>query len=320
MSDSAIGREVGSYQLVEILGQGGMGKVYRAQHPFIGKQVAIKLLKAELSEQPEAVQRFFQEARAVNNIRHENLIDILDFGKTPEGEYFLLMEFLEGRTLSHAIKNESPFPPKRVGHIGIQICSALAAAHDKGVIHRDLKSDNIFLITRAGQKDFLKVLDFGIAKLMDDPSGVAATTTGMVMGTPLYMAPEQALGRPLDPQTDVYALGVLLYQMATGTLPFFDPNPVALATMHVTAKLPAPRSRYKDIDPQIERVITRCLAGSTRRPTSASIPAPAGSRRSRRRGCGPTPGRTPRSPRSPRSLQRRSPRRSRSLRGAAAGG
>src|SRR5262249_16344173 len=159
--------------------------------------VAIKLLKSEYSSQADVVQRFFQEARAVNNIHHENVIDALDFGKTAEGEYFLIMEFLEGRTLSSALKAESPFPSRRTGHVGLQVCSALYAAHEKGIVHRDLKTDNIFLITRAGQKDFVKVLDFGIAKLLDDTSNAAQTGTGTVLGTPLYMAPEQALGKPL---------------------------------------------------------------------------------------------------------------------------
>ena len=258
MSDPVIGREIGSYQVVAVLGQGGMGKVYKAQHPYIGKQVAVKFLKAELSSKPDSVQRFFQEARAVNDIHHENVIDVLDFGKTTEGEYFILMELLQGKTLGDSIKGEAPYTLKRTGHIGLQICSALYAAHDKSIIHRDLKPDNIFLIPRAGQKDFVKVLDFGLAKLVDDNSGTH-TTTGMVMGTPLYMAPEQALGRPLDAQTDVYALGVILYQMATGTVPFFDPNPVALATMHVTAKVPRPSDRVSSVDSRLEKIILKCL-------------------------------------------------------------
>jgi serine/threonine protein kinase len=258
MSDPVIGREIGSYQIVAVLGQGGMGKVYKAQHPYIGKQVAVKFLKSELSSKPDSVQRFFQEARAVNDIHHENVIDVLDFGKTAEGDYFILMELLLGKTLGDAIKGEAPFTVKRTGHICMQICSALAAAHENNIIHRDLKPDNIFLIPRAGQKDFVKVLDFGLAKLVDDNSGTH-TTTGMVMGTPLYMAPEQALGRPLDAQTDVYALGVILYQMATGTVPFFDPNPVALATMHVTAKVPRPSERFSSVDTRLERIILKCL-------------------------------------------------------------
>jgi serine/threonine protein kinase len=258
MSDPVIGREIGSYQIVAVLGQGGMGRVYKAQHPYIGKQVAVKFLKAELSSKPDSVQRFFQEARSVNDIHHENVIDVLDFGKTSEGDYFILMELLQGKTLGDAIKSEAPFSAKRIGHIGLQLCSALYAAHDKSIIHRDLKPDNIFLIQRAGQKDFVKVLDFGLAKLLDDSSS-NHTTTGMVMGTPLYMAPEQALGRPLDAQTDVYALGVILYQIATGTVPFYDANPVALATMHVTAKVPRPSERFASIDPKLEKIILTCL-------------------------------------------------------------
>jgi serine/threonine protein kinase len=259
MSEDIIGREIGSYKIVDMIGRGGMGHVYRAQHPYIGKQVAIKLLKAEYSTQAEVVQRFFQEAKSVNNIHHENVIDVLDFGRTKEDEYFIIMELLEGRTLSQALQKEAPFPLKRTAHICLQICAALEAAHKNNILHRDLKSDNIFLISRAGQKDFVKVLDFGIAKLMNDPSAASNTSTGMVMGTPLYMAPEQALGKPLNAQTDVYALGVVLYQMATGTVPFFDPNPVALATMHVTAEAPKPSKFFPGINPELEKIILKCL-------------------------------------------------------------
>jgi serine/threonine-protein kinase len=259
MSDTAIGQEIGNYQVVSLLGQGGMGKVYKAQHPFIGKQVAIKLLKKDLCEDPETVQRFFQEARAVNDIHHDNVIDILDFGRTSEGDYFILMELLEGRSLTALIQEEAPLPLERLGRVALQICSALDAAHRKSIIHRDLKSDNIFLVQRNTIRDFVKVLDFGIAKLLDDPASKAHTTTGTVLGTPLYMAPEQALGRALDAQTDVYALGVILFQMATGTVPFFNANPVALATMHVTTKPPKPRERYAEVDPRLEKIILRCL-------------------------------------------------------------
>jgi eukaryotic-like serine/threonine-protein kinase len=258
MSDDAIGREIGSYKITDLIGRGGMGFVYRAQHPYIGKQVAIKLLKSEHSSDTEVLQRFLQEAKSVNNIQHENVIDILDFGRTKDNEYFIIMELLEGETLSQAISKEAPFSLKRAANISLQICAALSAAHKNNILHRDLKSDNIFLIQRAGQKDFVKVLDFGIAKLLGDSSS-NHTTTGMVMGTPLYMAPEQALGRPLDAQTDVYALGVILYQMATGTVPFYDANPVALATMHVTAKVPRPSSCIAGVNPEFEKIILTCL-------------------------------------------------------------
>jgi serine/threonine protein kinase len=255
--DLMLGRKIKGYQIAEVLGRGGMGCVYRAQHPLIGKQVAIKVLQGFQS--PAVISRFVLEAKAVNDIRHENLIDILDFDELEEGNPYIIMEYLEGRSLDDAI-HEGPFPLAQLGHIGLQLCSALYAAHEKGIVHRDLKGDNIFLINRANQQNFVKVLDFGIAKLLDvSDEKRHRTEANSILGTPLYMSPEQITGQPVDARTDIYALGVLLYQMATGYPPFNDPSPMVLLAMHVTAPPPPPSHFAPDLSAALEAVILRCL-------------------------------------------------------------
>ena len=256
--NALIGSMIHNYEILERIGQGGMGDVYLARHPQIGKKVAIKLLRAGYSENPEVTQRFFHEAKVVDEIHHQNLVDVLDFGQTPLGECYIIMEYLEGEPLSSLIVGEGPLPRELIGHIGLQICSALAAAHSKGIIHRDLKSDNVFLIDRDSTDNFVKLFDFGIAKLLDENLPLL-TTDGMTMGTPIYMSPEQALGRPINAQTDIYSLGVLLYYMATRTYPFFDSNPIIVANMQVATPLPPPRDRFSGIDSALEQVIVRCL-------------------------------------------------------------
>ena len=256
--DLMLGRKIKGYQIAEVLGRGGMGCVYRAQHPLIGKQVAIKILQG--AQSPAVISRFVLEAKAVNDIRHENLIDILDFDQLEEGNPYIIMEYLEGRSLDDAIQ-EGPFPLEQVGHIGLQLCSALSAAHQKGIIHRDLKGDNIFLINRANQQNFVKVLDFGIAKLLDatDEQRKHHTEANSLLGTPLYMAPEQITGQPIDARTDIYALGVLLYQMVVGHPPFDAPSPMVLLAMHVTAIPPPPRQFVPDLPAALEATILKCL-------------------------------------------------------------
>lgn len=258
--DPDIGRVIGSYQITGLLGSGGMGKVFKAKHLKIGKEIAIKLLNKEHSADADSVARFFREARVVNEIHHENIIDTLDFGQTPEGESYLLMELLQGRSLTDALRTTSnaPMPPKRLGHIALQICSALHAAHQKNIIHRDIKTDNIFLLTRANQKDFVKVLDFGIARVAKEDASVA-TNTGTVLGTPLYISPEQALGQKVGPQSDIYSLGVMLYLMATGAAPFHDPNPISLAMLHVLMKPTPPKEKVSSIEDKLNDTILRCL-------------------------------------------------------------
>jgi serine/threonine protein kinase len=257
--DPAIGKKVQDYQIVSLLGTGGMGNVYLAQHPLIGKKVAVKILRPEYTDDKEILGRFFHEAKAVNDIQHENVVDILNFvSDEANNNFFILMEYLDGQTLADAIDAEAPLSPKKIGHVALQICSGLAAAHSKGIIHRDLKSDNIFLITRAGQRDFVKLLDFGLAKLQESPHQ-QISKAGIALGTPAYMSPEQAAGDPIDARTDIYSLGVILYEAATRTLPFTDTTNQNVMRKHLFAALPKPSERYPNIDPRLEAVIIRCM-------------------------------------------------------------
>jgi hypothetical protein len=208
------------------------------------------------------VQRFFQEARAVNTIGNEHIVEIHDFGVSPEGDHFYIMEYLDGRTLASILSQETALDVMRALHVGAQIAKALAAAHAAAVIHRDLKPDNIMLMTRLGDPDFVKVLDFGLAKILADTSASAVKTAmGVLLGTPQYMSPEACESkRDVDHRTDIYALGVLLFQMMTGVLPFDGDSMGEVLVKQVTALPPAPRGLNPAIPPSVEQVLLRCLA------------------------------------------------------------
>jgi serine/threonine-protein kinase len=238
-----------------------MGAVYLAEHPLIGKKVALKVIHRELAGNREVVQRFFQEARAVNKIGNEHIVEIHDFGVTPENDHFYIMEYLEGQTLAGVLAREKVIVTMRALHIGAQIASALAAAHAAGVIHRDLKPDNIMLMTRLGDPDFVKVLDFGLAKMFAAGSAAVNTAIGVLLGTPQYMSPEACESkRDIDHRTDIYALGILLFQMMTGVLPFDGETMGEVLVKQVTALPPAPRAINPSIPPSVEQVLLRCLA------------------------------------------------------------
>jgi serine/threonine protein kinase len=253
-------RVIGNYRLSKMLGQGGMGTVYAAEHKAIGKKVAIKLLLPQFSQRRDILERFFFEAKTVTDIHHENIVDVLDFGQTDEGEAYIQMEYLDGKSLATALRDKVPLPPKRVAHIALQMCSALKAAHEKGIVHRDIKPDNIFLTERVGQSDyFVKVLDFGIAKLLNNEEQ-QAQERGAVIGTVLYMSPEQAIGAGVDHQTDIYAMGAVLFEMCCGAPPFMDKDAGKIRRMHITEKPPMPRSINPELPKKIEDVILKCLA------------------------------------------------------------
>jgi eukaryotic-like serine/threonine-protein kinase len=229
------------YRIEELLGAGGMGAVYRAVHVNMHKTVALKLLHPELATVPEVVARFEREAMVAGRLEHPNVAAALDFGKLPDGSLYLVMEFVPGGLLRDALK-EGPLPPGRVARIGMQIAAGLAAAHAAGIVHRDLKPENIMLRSD-GAEEQVKVLDLGIAKLAADPeprSGKALTKVGAVLGTPQYMAPEQAIGGTVDHRADLYALGVVLYEMAVGKPPFPDEDGAhAVIARHLTEPPPA---------------------------------------------------------------------------------
>jgi len=250
------------YRVVKKLGEGGMGSVYLAEHTTINKRLAIKVLSPEFSHKQDLVDRFLQEARAASMIDQENVVEITDFGSTPNGSVFFVMEYLQGEDLSDTVKNEGALPWARVKAIMLQIVEALKAAHAAGIIHRDMKPENCFRIKRGSNPDFIKVLDFGIAKVTsDEGEGKNLTRTGMIFGTPEYMSPEQAKGEKVDHRVDVYALGVILYELLTGRVPFTADTFMGILTKHMFEPPAAPSTVVPDanIPEEVEAIILKAL-------------------------------------------------------------
>lgn len=255
-ADTLLGKTVGSYRIAQKIGEGGMGAVYRAVHPSIGSRVAIKVLSKECAASPALVERFFGEARAVNLIRHERIVSVLDMAALPDGQPYIVMELLEGEALSATLARHNALPLGTVITLFAELLDALSAAHDKGIVHRDLKPDNVFL-TKSGH---VKVVDFGIAKLRPDMGGLSeATRTGSLMGTPFYMAPEQAAGMPVDHRADLYAAGVILFEVTTGQRPFKVGTLYELLKAHVEQMPPQPSSLRPDIPPPLDDVLLHAL-------------------------------------------------------------
>ncbi len=224
MADMLIGTVLANrYKLLSRIGEGAMGWVFIAEHVEIGKKVAIKVLRPSLCRLPEAVSRFRREARSATQIGSKHIVDVTDFGTTETGSVFFVMENLEGEDLSAALKKEKFLPWQRVVHILDQLCEALQAAHDSGIIHRDVKPANFYRVEQGGDPDFIKILDFGIARLAN-PQDSIVTQTGVVMGTPDFMAPEQAMGKHVDHRADIYSLGASAYALLTGRPPFEGAN------------------------------------------------------------------------------------------------
>ncbi|ACY16182.1 serine/threonine-protein kinase [Haliangium ochraceum] len=279
--DPLLGADLdGRYQLEELLGSGGMGRVYRARHLRMDQVVAVKLLSAEAAQDPEAVRRFAREAKRSFRFDHPHCVRVLDFDVTAEGRMYMVMEFLRGRTVGRELAVDGPSEPARVVHIAAQMCAALSYAHGQGVIHRDLKPDNTMLMHRDGDPDFVKVFDFGLATLSDEVERATAagmsltslTREGIVYGTPAYMSPEQAMGEALGPATDIYALGVTMYEMLTGVLPFDGASFTAVLAQHVQEPPtpPSARAAGRPIPPLLDGLVLACLAKQPgHRPQSA---------------------------------------------------
>jgi len=254
------GRVLGDrYRIISRLGQGGMGSVYLAEHVTLGKRMAVKVLRPEFSRDEELLDRFQHEARAASQIGQENIVEVFDFGHTPEGEAYFVMEALDGESLARVLHRDGPMPVARALPIFLQICRALGAAHQRGIVHRDLKPENVFVLRRTDGTDFVKVIDFGIAKGPGEPNARRLTRAGSIIGTPEYMSPEQASATSIDQRSDVYAFGVLAYETLTGRLPFDGDTPLATLMKHQSdAPLP-PRRLRPELPPEVEEVVLRAL-------------------------------------------------------------
>jgi serine/threonine-protein kinase len=250
------------YRVVGLIGAGGMGAVYDAEHVVLHRHVAIKVLGAECVREAEAVKRFQREAQAAAQIGHDNICEVTDIGRTPDDQPYIVMPLLHGQPLSKAIAERAPLPIGRAVDITVQILEGLHAAHQAGIVHRDVKPDNVFLTRMANRDDFVKILDFGVSKVrpVAGKEGSAITQAGAVLGTPLYMSPEQALGEgPVDARTDVWAVGVILYEMLTKTIPFDGVNYNRILYNVMTATVAAPRAIRGDIPPELDAAVMTAL-------------------------------------------------------------
>jgi serine/threonine-protein kinase len=254
-----VGFAVGEYRVEGKLGEGGMATVYSARHPLIGKKAAIKVMSPALCADAIAVERFVQEARAVNQIGHPNIVDIFSFGKLSDGRSYFVMEWLQGETLQSRLA-QGKMPLTEVIEILFHVCDALEAAHEKGIVHRDLKPENIFLVHVRANRKQVKLLDFGIAKLTGDGAGkVLSTSANVVMGTPQYISPEQARAKNIDHRTDIYSLGAMAYEMVLGRPPFISDSAMAMVAMHLSDPVPPPRSLWPEIPELVEQLLCGML-------------------------------------------------------------
>jgi len=276
-SDPFLGRViVGKFRLEGLLGVGAMGRVYEAVHLSLSKKIAVKVLHQHLMGDDDLARRFHREAKSASSLNHPNSISIMDFGQDTDGTLYIAMEFLEGRNLIDVLHADAPLPLDRTIHILSQVCLALGEAHHNNIVHRDLKAENVMVMERRDVSDFVKVCDFGIAKLLDpkgDNPDSAITVAGMVCGTPEYMSPEQARGDTLDGRSDLYSLGILLYYMVTDRLPFTAETALGCVTKHLTEAPTAPRDMRPDlrIPPVLDAFILRTIAKDPDlRPATAS--------------------------------------------------
>jgi len=259
--DLMLGQRLGEYVVRERIGVGGMGIVYRGEQPVIGKPVAIKILRPDVVDKPIHMERLLAEARAVNAIRHRGIIDIFSFGQTPDGRQYFVMEYLDGQALDQYIHDRGVLTPHEALSISSEILGALAAAHEAGVIHRDLKPNNIFLVNQPGGGTYVKVLDFGLAKLGGALGGTTPQTQGgLIMGTPEYMAPEQIRGAAVSAKTDLYSFGIMAFQMVTGQLPFTAGSMAEYLVRHLEYAPPSPLALQPDLPPELAEWVLSLLA------------------------------------------------------------
>ena len=266
MTDPYLGKEVaGQFRIVEKIGKGGMGAVYKAEQPEMNRYVAIKILHSRYLSRSDLVSRFRREARAMSQLSHPNTARVYLYGQLDDGACYFVMEHLVGRNLAQIVRAEGAMEPERAVRIMSQVCGALEEAHQAGIIHRDLKPENIFVTTQGGIRDFPKVLDFGLAKVTERqmrPGSMVLTQQGMVFGTPEFMSPEQAHGKTLDARSDIYSLGIILYELLTGKLPFDAKQPIEFIQLHVDAT-PIPLSQRRpdaDFPPGLEGAVLTALA------------------------------------------------------------
>jgi serine/threonine-protein kinase len=264
------------------LGEGGMGTVYLCEHAILGRRYAVKVLRPELGGSADVVERFRNEAIAASRVGGENVVDVLDFGSEPDGVLYYVMEALEGRSLGALVAEEGPLDVARALALVEQICRALGAAHARGVVHRDVKPDNVFVVRRDDGTERAKVIDFGISHVPAGPGAERLTRTGEIIGTPEYMAPEQAAGDPVDHRADVYALGVLAYEMLTGTLPIVATTPIATLVAHQTRIPEAPSVRRPGIPAAVDALVLGMLSKrpEDRPPSMDAVAAQAAALRS----------------------------------------
>jgi serine/threonine protein kinase len=269
-ADPLLGTTVaGRYKVLKLLGEGGMGQVYLAEHSAIEKRMALKVLRSEYAHKGEIVTRFQQEAISASRIKHPNVLDVFDFGQLENGCFYLAMEFLEGNDLADELQRSRVLTAQRALPIAMQICRALSAAHARGVVHRDMKPENVFLQRTGDGEEIVKIVDFGIAQLKPSNEEAAAvsthrrlTRTGMIFGTPEYMAPEQASGKHADLRCDIYAVGIILFELFTGAVPFTGETFLGVLAKHLSEMPPSMRAVYPDlqISQELEAVVARTLA------------------------------------------------------------
>jgi len=254
-------RKLGQYRLVRKLGEGGMGEVYLAEHQLLKRPCALKLIKPEVGSDPIALARFEREVQSAARLTHPNTIEIYDYGRTDDGTFYYVMEYLRGLSLFELVRRAGPLPPGRVIYLFRQICAGLAEAHAQGLVHRDMKPANVLIAVRGGESDVAKILDFGIVKLTQDPGAAALTVEHSIHGTPMFMAPEQAMGdRSLDGRADIYALGGMMYFALTGRPPFAGNSAIAVMVAHARDPIVPPSRHRPDLPEDLEWVVLRCLA------------------------------------------------------------